>query len=167
MAGEQTIEVKPIAIQTKWEQRVPWYLTIASSVVLIAIAYFLTSNINWFKEEVFLNDADLNLEYKVYAYQMHLSMIKRSVGLFSGFALMFLGIGVAFYSIKKQTTLNLEGAGITASLVTASPGIIAMLLGTFLIISTIQSKDDFPNFRDSNTSTIKINAPENPPGRIN
>ena len=164
---EEIIEAQTIEVQTNWEKRVPWYLTIASSAVLIAIGYFLISNINWFKAEVFLHDADLNLEYKVYAYQMHLSMIKRSVGLFSGFAVMFLGIGVAFYSIKKQTTLNLEGAGITASLVTASPGIVAMVLGAFLIISTIKSKDDFPNFQDSNKSELKINGPEKPPGRIN
>ena len=79
----------------------------ASSVVLITIGLFLINNINWFNEGVFLNDADLNLEYKVYAYQMHLSMIKRSVGLFSGFALMFLGIGVAFYKGEVES-LNIE-----------------------------------------------------------
>ncbi|TSE04001.1 MULTISPECIES: hypothetical protein [Aquimarina] len=152
--------------QTSWEKYIPWFLTIASSIVLIAIGFFLINNINWFKEGVFENKADLNLEYKVYAYQMHLSMIKRSVGLFSGFALMFLGIGVAFYSLKRQTTLNLEGAGITASLVTASPGIVAMILGAFLIISTIKSKDDFPNFEDSDKIGIKINGPEKSPGRV-
>ena len=108
-----------------------------------------------FEYRGFENESDLNLEYKVYAYQMHLSMIKRSVGLFSGFALMFLGTGVAFYSIKKQTSFNLKGAGITASLVTASLGIIAMVLGAFLIISTIKSKDDFPIFSDTNKKEIK------------
>lgn len=153
--------------QSNWEKNIPWFLTLASSIVLVAIGYFLISNINWFKEGVFNNDADLDLEFKVYAYQMHLSMIKRSVGLFSGFAVMFLGIGVAFYSVKKQTTLNVKGAGITASLVTASPGIVAMVLGAYLIISTINSKDNFPNFEESNKTEIKINGPEQAPGRIN
>ena len=152
--------------QTSWEKYIPWFMTIASSLVLIAIGIFLINNINWFKEGVFNNKADLNLEYKVYAYQMHLSMIKRSIGLFSGFAIMFIGTAVAFYSIRKQTTLNLEGAGITASLVTASPGIVAMLLGAFLIISTIKSKDDFPIFEDSNQQEVTIKGPSKGPGRI-
>lgn len=151
--------------QTKWEKYVPWFLTIGSCLALVSIGIFLISNINWFKNGVFENESDLNLEYKVYAYQMHLSMIKRSVGLFSGFALMFLGTGVAFYSIKKQTSFNLKGAGITASLVTASPGIIAMVLGAFLIISTIKSKDDFPIFSDTNKKEIKTISPTKP-GRI-
>lgn len=151
--------------QTKWEKYIPWFLTFGSCLVLISIGIFLINNINWFKNGVFENYSGLNLEYKVYAYQMHLSMIKRSVGLFSGFALMFLGTGVAFYSIKKQTTFNLKGAGITASLVTASPGIIAMVLGALLIISTIKSKDDFPNFTDTDKKEIKIYSPVKP-GRI-
>lgn len=152
---------------TSWEKYIPWFLTIASSIALIAIGAFLINNINWFKEGVFENNADLNLEYKIYAYQMHLSMIKRSIGLFSGFAVMFIGAGVAFYSISKQTTLNLEGAGITAGLVTASPGIVAMILGAFLIISTIKSKDNFPIFEDSNKTELIINGPKKGPGRVN
>ena len=152
--------------QTNWERYIPWFLTVASTLVLIAIGFFLINNINWFKEGVFQNEADLNLEYKVYAYQMHLSMIKRSVGLFSGFAIMFLGSGVSFYSLKKQSTLNLEGAGIAANLVTASPGIIAMVLGAFLIITTIKSKDNFPTFEESNKNKIEINGPKKGPGRV-
>lgn len=150
--------------QSNWEKYIPWFLTVASSIVLIAIGFFLINNINWFKEGVFKNSADSNLEYKVYAYQMHLSMIKRSVGLFSGFAIMFLGTSVSFYSIRKQTKLNIEG-GLKASLVTASPGIVAMVLGVFLIISTINSKDSFPIFKDSEKSEI-INGPVKRPGRI-
>ncbi|NLR91683.1 hypothetical protein [Flammeovirga agarivorans] len=153
--------------QTNWEKYIPWFLTIASSLVLIAIGFFLIHNINWFKDGVFKNEADLNLEYKVYAYQMHLSMIKRSVGLFSGFAIMFLGTGVAFYTLKKENSLNIEGIGITARIVTASPGIIAMVLGTFLIISTINSKDNFPNFKDSHEKPKDIKGPEKGPGRVN
>lgn len=153
--------------QTSWEIYIPWFLTVASTLVLIAIGLFLIVNFNWFKNGVFENNANLNLEYKVYAYQMHLSMIKRSVGLFSGFAIMFLGTGVVFYTIKQQTTLNLESAGVTANLVTASPGIIAMILGFFLIIGTINSKDDFPSFEDSNKKEIKINGPDKSPGRVN
>ena len=153
--------------QTYWEKYIPWFLTLASSIVLIAIGYFLINNINWFKEDVFKNGADFNLEYKVYAYQMHLSMIKRSVGLFSGFAIMFLGTGVAFYTLKKQNSLNFEGIGITARIVTASPGIIAMVLGAFLIISTINSKDDFPIFEDSQKEIKEINGPDKGPGRVN
>lgn len=153
--------------QTHWERHVPWFLTIASSIVLIAIGYFLINNINWFKEGAFANKADLNLEYKVYAYQMHLSMIKRSVGLFSGFAVLFLGTGVVFYSLKQETTVDLSGGGITAKIISASPGIVAMILGAFLIMNTINSKDDFPVFEDVQQSERQIKKPVNSPGRVN
>src|SRR5262249_19476919 len=83
--------------------------------------------------------------YKIYVFQLHLSMIKRSVGLFAGFALIFIGTSVAFYTLKNETTLEGEAAGTSAKLNTASPGIIAMVLGVVLITFTVQSKDTFPS----------------------
>ncbi|MCE7993331.1 MAG: hypothetical protein HEP71_15195 [Roseivirga sp.] len=151
--------------ETKWQRYIPWFLTIASSMVLLAIGLFLITNVNWFKDGVFEHEAAKNLEYRVYAYQMHLSMIKRSVGLFSGFAIMFLGTGVAFYTLKKQSSVSLGGAGVTASVISASPGIIAMVLGAFLIAHTISSKDDFPNFQESKKQ-VEIKGPKSGPGRV-
>jgi hypothetical protein len=129
-----------------WEKVIPWFLTFVSFLTLVCIGFFLISNINWFKDSVFNNVPGSELEYRMYAYHVHLSMIKRSVGLFSGFALTFIGSGVAFFSMKKNTKLDLKSAGITANLVTASPGIIAMILGIVLIINTIKSKDEFPMY---------------------
>jgi hypothetical protein len=79
-------------------------------------------------------------------------MIKRSVGLFSGFALMFIGMGVSFFTMRKNTEMQVRSTNLTASLVTASPGIIAVLVGGYLIISTIRSKDSFGSY-DSITDT--------------
>lgn len=146
-----------------WQSKVPWILTISSFIVLLIIGYFLIQNVNWFKDNVFANltkDAT-NLDYQIYAYHMHLSMIKRSVGLFSGFAVMFLGIGVAFYTIKELTTMNVNSTNISGSLVTASPGIIAMVIGAILIILTISSKDDFPPF-EPKKDTISYTVDKEP-----
>lgn len=136
---------------TSWQQKIPWILTISSFVVLMIIGYFLVDNVNWFKNIVFegVDKNNTNTEYQIYVYHMHLSMIKRSVGLFSGFAVMFLGIGVSFYTIKELTKIEVNSPSISGSLITASPGIIAMIIGAALIILTINSKDVFPGYSDN------------------
>jgi len=131
-----------------WNKFAPWFLTIACTIVLIIIGIFLINNIQWYKESVFdkaILDTDTP-KYRFYAYHLHLSMIKRSIGLFSGFSIMFLGLGVAFFTLKESTSIDTKGVGFTAKIVTASPGIIALLVGAFLITSTINSKDKFPEY---------------------
>lgn len=111
---------------------------------------FLIRNIEWYKESVF-NDAVAEVnepEYRFYAYHLHLSMIKRSIGLFSGFAIMFLGLGVSFFTLKDKTDIDAKGGGFAVKIATASPGIVALLVGAYLIISTIDSKDNFPEYND-------------------
>ncbi len=135
---------------SKWQQYIPWFLTIACTAVLIIIGKFLVGNIEWYKESVFNSEVEqvTDPEYRFYAYHLHLSMIKRSVGLFSGFAVMFLGLGVAFFTLKNNANFEAEGAGFTAKLVTASPGLVALVVGAYLIITTINSKDEFPMYKE-------------------
>jgi hypothetical protein len=128
---------------SSWEQVIPWFLTVACTLSLISIALFLILNVEWFKASVF-TQANLTNSYKIYVYHMHLSMIKRSVGLFSGFAMMFVGASVCFYIVKAKTDVGFKAQDFSLNLITASPGIIAMLLGASLIMFTIWSKDDFP-----------------------
>lgn len=127
---------------TPWEQFIPWFLTLACTVSLICIAWFLISNVTWFKEGAF-NTNEMSNDYRLYIYHLHLSMIKRSVGLFSGFAMMFVGAAVCFYVVKNKTNLGVTSQSISLNLVTASPGIIAMVLGCSLIMFSIWSKDTF------------------------
>jgi hypothetical protein len=129
--------------QSDWERVIPWFLTVASTLALIAIALFLILNVEWFKASVF-NQATVTNSYRIYVYHMHLSMIKRSVGLFSGFAMMFVGAGVCFYIVKAKTDVGFKAQPFSLNLITTSPGIIAMVLGAGLIMFTIWSKDDFP-----------------------
>ncbi|MDW7694447.1 hypothetical protein R9C00_06830 [Flammeovirgaceae bacterium SG7u.111] len=89
-------------------------------------------------------------------------MIKRSIGLFSGFAIMFLGLGVAFFTLKENTTLSSDGFGFTTKVATASPGIIALLVGTYLIISTINSKDHFPVYSKTNSTKRTLDKSKKP-----
>ena len=127
-----------------WTRFAPWFLTAISCIILFCLAWFLIENILWFRKAVFDNNFANNMEYRVHCLHMHSSIIRRSVGLFSGFALMFVGTGVAFYSLKSQTNIDLGTRVISAKLATASPGIIAMVLGAIIIIFTIGSKDYFP-----------------------
>lgn len=156
-------ETNAVAV-TSWQKNVPWVLTISSFIVLMIIGYFLVDNVNWFKEIVFkgVDKNNLNTNYQIHVYHMHLSMIKRSVGLFSGFAVMFLGIGVSFYTIKELTKLEVASSSISGSVITASPGIIAMIVGALLIILTINSKDVFPNFSDNPTSQSPYTVDDDP-----
>lgn len=145
-------------IPNKWSSSVPWFLTIMSTIVLIALAIFLISNIEWYKNSVFDIEEASNGTYRMRAYDIHLSMIKRSVGLFAGFATMFLGLGVAYYTIKQKTELGIISGQWTANLATASPGIIAVVVGGYLIIATIQSKDEFLPYIPATTITIPTSA---------
>jgi hypothetical protein len=129
---------------SEWAEFVPWFMTAVSLSVLLCLAWFLFENISWFKNSALSSNLASHEAYRIYVYQLHLSMIKRSVGLFAGFALIFVGTSVAFYTLKE--TIALSGTAVIgkANITTASPGIIAMLLGVVLIMFTIQSKDTFP-----------------------
>lgn len=153
-----------------WERNIPWFLTITSCLVLIAIGLFLIENLDWFRDNVFeivKDDKSIpRSEYAIHAFHMHLAMIKRSVGLFSGFSIMFLGTGVVFYTIRSQNKVTIESANISGSLVTASPGIIAMILGAILIIVTINSKDEFPYYEEiRKEQTLDPGLKEQPNGK--
>jgi hypothetical protein len=146
-------------LSNKWVTLAPWFITIASTFALIAIGFFLIINIEWFKNSIFSCDIpERNTgAYRMRAYDIHLSMIKRSVGLFSGFAIMFIGLGISFFTLRKNTNLELKSEIWSANLATASPGLFAILVGGFLIVSTIQSKDQFGGYQSGIPSNGKIN----------
>lgn len=147
-----------------WNQFVPWFLTIACTITLIVIGIFLIQNIEWYKNSIFHRDIiDINQpNYRFHAHHLHLSMIKRSIGLFSGFAIMFLGLGVAFFTLKNNSTLDASGGGFSAKIATASPGIIALLVGAYLIISTIKSKDKFPEYEKTDNIEHELDPSKKP-----
>lgn len=76
-------------------------------------------------------------------------MIKRSVGLFSGFAIMFIGMSVVFFTLSEKINGEFKTMSFSASIATASPGILAILVGGFLTIASINSKDEFPKYNES------------------
>jgi hypothetical protein len=147
--------------KTKWELSIPWFTTTVSFIMLIVLGIFLVRNIEWFKTSVFASEIieRNDPEYRFYAYHMHLSMIKRSVGLFTGFAIMFIGMGVIFFTIKEKIEGQLTAPSFSANLVTASPGLIALIMGGYLIIASIQSKDDFPAFERLHKSRGMLQLP--------
>ncbi|MEP2937449.1 MAG: hypothetical protein ABJM06_08940 [Gilvibacter sp.] len=146
-----------------WGRFIPWFLSITCIAVLAVIGNFLIENVEWFKRtayEIELINAQEPV-YRIHTYHMHMSMIKNSVGIFSGFAIMFLGLGVAFYSLKKQTNLDLQSKVWSASVATASPGIIALLVGGTIIMYCVGNKSDFPPFPIIFEQGAKVVYPEN------
>lgn len=161
MIKESFVEEPTVEFETRrkratlWFDSIPWFITIACTITLAMIGNFLIDNINWFKESAFASTiTDVNDPgYRTYVFHLHLSMIKRSVGLFSGFAIMFLGLGVAFYTLKDKTDAGIDGAGLSMKIASSSPGLIALIVGGYLIIETIKSKDDFPGYTKQNQTT--------------
>lgn len=161
MTENQLVEEPPVKTEaptkraTLWFDSIPWFITIACTVTLAMIGSFLIDNIDWFKESAFAPSiSDVNDPgYRTYVFHLHLSMIKRSVGLFSGFAIMFLGLGVAFYTLKDKTDAGLEGGGLSMKIASSSPGLVALIVGGYLIIETIKSKDDFPGYTKQSQTT--------------
>lgn len=146
----------PTAIS--WEDWAPWFMSALSFLSLLAIGWFLIDNFHWFKGRILEVRDPRDPEYVTYAMHMQNSLLKRCVGLFSGFALLFVGSSVALYVAKRMTKLDGEMKDFKVSVTTASPGIIAMLIGGFILAYTIQSKDEFTTFVDDDspaaTSTL-------------
>lgn len=145
-AAEAVVVDRERATTTRWEDVIPWFLTIASTLTLACIAWFLVENVMWFRAHALGPQDAARATYRLHVHHLHLAMIKRSIGLFSGFALLFLGTGVVFYTLRTQSNVNVAAASVTAGVATASPGIIAMALGVVLLLGTVASKDDFPPY---------------------
>jgi hypothetical protein len=148
---------------------IPWFTTTVSVAILVVLAMFLLNNICWFRSHSQAATPP-NEAYLLYVFQLHSSLIKRSVGLFAGFALLFLGTSIAFYTVHSEIKGGVSGRGISVQLATHSPGIIAMILGAGLIGFTIYSKDVFPPYDSGspslgNPSATDLDAPIVQPGQ--
>ena len=135
----------------RWLLVIPWTTTAVSLLILCGLGAFLAENLYWFRSTALSQEA--GLDYRVYAFQLYLSLIKRSIGLFAGFALIFLGSSVTFYTLKRRSEVGAGAGGVSGTLKTASPGEFAMVLGTVLIMWTIYSKDAFPSFSTAAPAT--------------
>ena len=129
-----------------WKWFTPWFTMIASTVVLGAIAYFLYDNTYWFRETALRSFPADKVVSRMHILHLHAAMVKRSVGLFSGFSLVFLGLGVVFYHVRSRSSLGVQTPTIGVEVVSASPGVIAIVLGVVLLMTTIASKDSFPPY---------------------
>ncbi|MEO1638888.1 MAG: hypothetical protein AAFU41_06520 [Pseudomonadota bacterium] len=138
--------------RNSWERFVPWYLTLISAFVLVGIGWFLVDHISWLRGHMFDPATDENLSYRSHQYFLLVSTMRRSAGLFAGISIVLLGIGVVFYVARDRSKLDVSWGGVTLGIVTASPGIIAMALGTFLIAHNTASKDVVPIYGGSITA---------------
>lgn len=145
---------------SRWEQTAPWYMTIASTVVLALLAYYLVANIEWFKATAEDASAWDGADYRIYIHHLHLSMMKRSVAMFSGVAALLIGCAVSLYSVQTTTNLGAGGGGWSVKLATASPGIVSMVIGAILIGISVTSKDHFPAYNEPAKEVLV--APPNP-----
>ena len=132
-----------------WDKAIPWVLTAASAIVLTMIALFLVDNINWFRDTALADPAGSDLVFRMHVHHLHLATVKRAVGLFSGFSMVFLGLGVAFRQMTSQSTVGAQAPSVAVTVASASPGIVAMVLGLMLLMTTIVSKDEFPMYRST------------------
>ena len=130
-----------------WDTFRPWFLTAASTIVLISIAYFLYDNVMWFRATTFNEESTSHaLVFRLHVHHLHIAMVKRSIGLLAGFSLVFLGLAVAFHHVQSMSGARLQTPALAVEAVSASPGILAVVLGVVLLGFTIGSKDSFPPY---------------------
>jgi len=142
-AEQSPREVAGQESQTQWHRAAPWILTASALFCLISIGIFLIVNINWFKTEAIFTRDSTSAIYHLQLYQIHLSFLKRSIGLFSGFSLLFIGLGVSFYTLNSTNTLKLESINYKSQLATASPGLVCVIVGAVVLTSAVSSQDTF------------------------
>lgn len=136
-------------MNNRWRLHAPWYMTIASTLALIGLASYLVLNIEWFKSHAFESaHCSTDAAFRIQIHHIHFSMIKRSVAMFAGVAALLIGSAVSLHSLASETNIRGEVSGWSVQLATASPGIIAMVIGAILIGTTIASKDTFPQYSD-------------------
>ena len=144
----------PTLEESRWGRSAPWTTTVVSVVVLVALAVFLVENVYWFRTTALDSAAATDPAYLLYVFQLHGSLLKRAVGLFVGFSLVFLGSSMVFYTLRRTTSFEGASTGLSAKLSTASPGIVTMVLGAALVAFTISSKDQFPAYAAPKTPAV-------------
>lgn len=149
-------------LPSQWERFIPWYLTSISCLLLLGLGWFILDNVFWMRGHMFDDLQGEDLSYRSHQYFLLISTVRRSAGLFAGIALMLLGVGIVFYVARTQSKLDMTLPGVSLGIVTASPGIIAMALGCFLIAHNTASKDLVPIFGNSATTQDDLeNAMQN------
>lgn len=139
-------------VPSQWERFIPWYLTAISCLLLFGLGWFIVDNVFWMRAHMFGNVQGEDLSYRSHQYFLLISTVRRSAGLFAGIALMLLGVGIVFYVARTQSKIDMNLHGVSIGIITASPGIIAMALGSFLIAHNTASKDLVPIFGSSGTT---------------
>lgn len=135
------------AMSSRWSQFSYWLVTTLSLAALACIAGFLVLNVEWFKAHALPPDSQaFDPRYQIYMSHIFLSMIKRSVALFAGFFLMFIGSSILLFVSKNQHEIQVENGLLKASLISASPGMVALLCGLVLLMHATASKDSFPDY---------------------
>ncbi len=121
--------------------------SLAAVIFAAAIGRFLMNSVQWMQNWVQPTNTGDPLIYKLHVLHVYSAMIKRSIALFAAFTLLLLGLGASFFSLQRMTNIGADTpGGVKVRLATASPGIVAMVLGTSLIIFATNSKDQFPNY---------------------
>ena len=151
----------PVQRERKWDMFTPWFITVASTLALLGLGIFLVNNILWFRQQAFPDGSVFSQNYSIHVHHIFLSMIKRSVTLFAGVGILFIGSATVFYTVSEQSKIKMENTGLSFYIATASPGLIAMLFGlTLLVVSTV-SKDSFPGFQPA-VNGKSLNVPDIP-----
>lgn len=138
-----------------WSTFAYWLVSASSMAAVISIGWFLVTNIEWFKANAIPSGPGYGPEYHMHISHLFLSVLKRSVALFSGFFLMFIGSSILLFISQQQTNVSVENRDLKATLETAAPGMVAMLFGLVLLMHTISSKDEFPPYDAANDAIIE------------
>jgi hypothetical protein len=154
---------------SNWQKIIIWIVTVGCLLTLIFLSFYLYTNIEWFKKDS-INSSIIEVNqggYRTYIYHLQISLITRSIGLFSGCAIAFLGLASIFYTWSKSDNINIEASNVKAIITSASPGLLSLMIGGAILIFTISSKDDFPIYipsyemgysdsSDTNSDTCKL-----------
>lgn len=114
----------------------------------MAVAAFLVANVDAVRVAGFPSGDTLDPKYRIHVLHLMSSLTKRSVGLFAGIALMFIGTAMSFYTLRSKSVLSASSQSASVRFATASPGIAAMIVGSGLLVAAILSKDSFPSFEN-------------------
>ncbi len=122
------------------------HLIVVGAVLVLLVAAATATWIGiefwWFDHAADVGQPDVLRDvYWVQVMNIKASLFKRTLGMVGGLAVMFVGVLTATVTTRSLTRLGVEAMQLKVALATASPGLVALVCGAFVVCFIIASKD--------------------------
>jgi hypothetical protein len=145
----------------KWQQRIWVGCSIGLMFIIVTLCVIVVFALA--KMMILLEIKDNDHLFQFAGMNLVSGSLLRLLAILIGGAIAFVGLAVSFFAHQKATSLDASIAkeellNAKAALATYSPGIIAIIIGSIVIISSIYARGTY-NYRPASVSTQGAQVP--------